>query len=172
VSIATARVATAVLIAGLAGCGTAEKKSEVPLAPPENEQVALPARPAADTWIEFFTPAKESNRFYVDSTAITAMPWGEIRYTLRIVAASGIEAVSFEGVMCKNREWRPLAFLRADGSWSTARDPKWMAIHASSLNDHHHALYREYLCEFGRPRQLALIVREFKKPLHGQPNSH
>ena len=160
------RMGVTLLVAALAACSAPAEKPAVPLAPPENEQVALPDRPAADGWIEFTTVAKETSRFYIDSHSISVMPWGEVRYTVRIAPVSATEVVSFEGIMCKSREWRPLAFLRPDGSWSLAREPGWLEIHAVFQNDHHHALYRDYLCAFNSPRTLSEMIRELKKPPH------
>ena len=160
-----ARIGITLLIFCIAACGSSEKKPDLPLVAPDNEQVTMPERPRAENWIEFFTGAQESSRFYVDTTSVSVMPWGEVRYTLRIVPVAVSESVRFEGLMCKTREWRLLAFLRSDGSWSLARDPKWLAIHATSANNQHHALQREYLCEFDAPRKVEAIVRALKNPV-------
>lgn len=154
----------AFLITSLGGCGTPGETK--PVTPPENEQIALPERPRDDAWIPFTTDARELNQFAVDALSLGIMPWGEVRYTLRVVSASSIETVRYEGIMCATRTWRLLAFLRSDGLWSEAREPKWQDIHARSVNDQHHALQRDYLCELSHPRRLEEIIRELKKPPH------
>lgn len=112
-------------------------------------QVDFPAAPEAANLVPIYVGEETGNKFYVDERSVVVGKDRVIRYTLVVSSPGGAKNVSYEGMRCHVGERRLYALGRSDGSWSTARNSRWVAITDNSLNRHHAALYKEYFCTTG-----------------------
>lgn len=147
-------LATAVL-ALVAGSAMAQIKSqqeeEIDQVKPWQEvAVELPAAPDAAALLHFEITPNTSQRFHIDSKALTVGTDGVIRYTLVAQSSAGATSISYEGIRCQTFEKKLYAFGRADGSWSRARKDEWQPIFKNAANRQHVTLVQDYFCRDGQ----------------------
>lgn len=116
----------------------------------EEQQVAeakiqLPAPPAADKLIAFYSNAAQS--FVIDTASLSITVDGIVRYTVVSTSAAGAKNISYEGIRCSSVEKKLYAIGRPDGTWSNARISKWDRIYNNNFNRHHAVLAFDYFCE-------------------------
>ena len=112
--------------------------------------VELPAYPESRDFYSFYVSAATRNRFFVDVRNIQIGGDGVVRYTLMIVAPSGIRNVSREGIRCQSREKRTYATGRVhEKTWSPARGSQWTRIRNETANRYHAALFLDFFCPNG-----------------------
>jgi hypothetical protein len=148
----------ALCLAALLGCssGTAhmksdwERQNEGRLARDESDAPAadrLPAFPRNENLTEFTVSPPSGFRFFVDRTSISVGKDRIVRFVLVARSPSGVDNISYEGINCREREYRIYAVGRADGSW-VSRPGEWRAI-AQSPQPGQGTLQREYFCPGG-----------------------
>lgn len=158
------RAIVAVLVVVFAGCSGGRYQAPAPryemdtggatFEPEEKwreSEVSFPAYYDRQNLKEFSIKGQTDNRFFVDSKSLSVNADGVIRYALVVRSGSGVENVSYEGIRCEVREWKPYAYGKTDGSWSPARDPQWQRIVWHGTNAFRYALYRDYFCPDGYP---------------------
>ena len=119
-------------------------------------EAQLPPYPQTDKLLEFYASPTSSNRYYIDTASIDIGSDEVVRYSLVVKTPRGATNVSFEGIRCATGELRLYAFGHADNTWSRARSGGWARIYNSTVNRHHAALAREFLC----PNGIAVRTRD------------
>ena len=136
--------------------------------PWQENEVVLPSFPKNDQLVDFYVSATASSRFFVDVSSLDIGSDGVARYVLVILSSSGARSVSYEGMRCQTREWRLYASGRPDGTWSKARNTRWLPVREVSGNRYHAALFTDYFCPDGIIAPHVEAVRQaFRKT--GQP---
>jgi hypothetical protein len=115
------------------------------------EAVTIPAYPKDADLIEFYVSPAATNRFYIDGTSLSVGKDGVVRYALVIMTPGGATNVTYEGIRCATRETRLYATGRTDGTWAKAQSADWRLIENKTINRHHAALNRDFLCPIGNP---------------------
>ena len=110
------------------------------------ESVTPPEYFKEDDLIAFDVSAANSNRFFVDSKSIGLGKDDVLRYTLVIKSSAGALNISYEGLRCATRERKLYALGRPDGSWVTARAPKWSSVTASGTVTAQRILMNDFFC--------------------------
>jgi hypothetical protein len=109
-------------------------------------EVALPTYPTEAGLLEFQLRRNSSNRFYIDRNSISIGPDRVVRFSAVIKSASGAVNTSYEGMRCKNSEYKVYAYGIKNGEWTKARDSQWRRIDRSSA-DFRFTLYKDYFCD-------------------------
>jgi hypothetical protein len=115
----------------------------------EELEVKLPAFPKEENLLQFEAGVASSNRFFVDTKALSIGTDGTIRYTLIIKTAGGATNVSYEGMRCGLWQIKVYAVARKAGEWMRARDPQWQRIANRNISHYHSVLYGSYFCASG-----------------------
>jgi len=135
------------------GDGTARYNTGYDDAAPWQEQqdVELPAFPKEENLREFYVSAVATNKYLVDASTLSVGADGVVRYALVVKTAGGATNVSFEGINCRERNWKHYATGRSDGTWvkSRAARVEWRPIENKPVNRHHAALSRDLFCPTG-----------------------
>lgn len=109
-------------------------------------EVVLPPYPDESGLLEFQLRRNSANRFYVDRNSISIGPDRVVRFSAVIKSASGALNTSYEGMRCKNSEYKVYAYGIKNGEWTKARDSQWRRIERSSA-DFRFTLYKDYFCD-------------------------
>jgi hypothetical protein len=115
----------------------------------QEAKIQLPPFPENENLIPFTVNAETDMRFFIDEKSISIGSDEVIRYSLVVLGPSGARNISFEGMRCATVERRVYAFGRADGTWSEARNKKWIRILGSG-DSYHVALFTDYFCAIGQ----------------------
>jgi hypothetical protein len=115
------------------------------------EAVTIPTFPKDVDLIEFYVSPTATNRFFIDGTSLSVGKDGIVRYALVVKTTGGTTNVSYEGIRCGANEYKLYATGRADGTWVRARLTAWRPIENKTVNRHHAALNRDFLCPIGNP---------------------
>lgn len=117
----------------------------------EQKDVELPAFPKQVDLAEFYVSSATANKFFIDASTLAVGADGVVRYVLVVKTSGGATNVSFEGIHCKDRNWKLYATGRSDNSWnrSQASRAQWRPIENKPVNRHHAALSRDYFCPGG-----------------------
>jgi len=114
--------------------------------PWEEQKTQIPPFPEEASLLKFSVDGVTSFDFFIDLASVSVGSDGVIRYALLARSESGARNLNFEGIKCKGRERKIYAFGRTDGTWSQARDPKWVPISGDRANRHYATLADEYFC--------------------------
>jgi hypothetical protein len=119
----------------------------------ELKNVEPPLFPKQENFLEFYVSAATTNKYFIDASTLAVGADGIVRYVLVVQTSGGATNVSFEGINCKERQWKLYATGRGDGTWvkSRATGVDWRLIENKSVNRHHAALNRELFCPDGIP---------------------
>jgi hypothetical protein len=112
-------------------------------------EVELPAFPEKDDLIPFKVGSVTDKRFLIDEKSISVDQDQVIRYSVVVISSAGARNISFEGMRCSAGERRVYAFGRNDGTWSRARNSKWLGIRGAE-NSYPVALFSDYFCVIGQ----------------------
>jgi len=115
------------------------------------EATTLPPYPKDADLIEFYVSPAATNQFFLDGTTLSVGKDGIVRYILVVKTTGGATNVSYEGIRCGANEYKLYATGRADGTWVRARLTAWRPIENKTVNRHHAALNRDFLCPIGNP---------------------
>jgi hypothetical protein len=135
-------------------------------------EVTIPSYPQVADLLPFDVSGPADNAYFLDARSISIGADGVVRYTLLARLPAGVENVTYEGIRCEERQWKPYAFGRRDGTWAPARDATWQPVTQKSVDDFRFSLYRDYLCRKGLPPRkaeeaVAEIRRQYRAgPLH------
>jgi hypothetical protein len=111
----------------------------------EEQKALLPAYPKLGALMPFYVSPAIPFAFFVDPTSISIGSDGVVRYAVIARSASGATNVSYEGIRCETNEGRAYAFGRSDGTWSEARNARWIPITRIQAN-HQAALADDFFC--------------------------
>lgn len=115
-------------------------------------EIEPPVFPRKENLIEFYVSAVATNRYFIDASTLVAGSDGVVRYVLVVETSGGARNVSFEGIHCKERNWKHYATGRSDnGTWTGSRASRieWRPIENKPVNRHHAALSRDLFCPMG-----------------------
>ena len=112
--------------------------------------VVLPPYPEKEKLVEFEVGAGPDFHFLVDANSLSVGSDGVVRYVLVARSPQGVENDSFEGLRCKDGEYKIYATGRSDRTWSKARDPRWRPVEQSP-GSWHRTLANDYFCPQGAP---------------------
>ncbi|BEV72489.1 CNP1-like family protein [Paludibacterium sp. THUN1379] len=97
-------------------------------------EYTVPPYPDKPDWVGFFVPLKKDYHFYVDGKSLSVGSDEVVRFTLRVVSATGAENVSYEGIHCRSRETRPYAFGDTVGmKWYESRRSVWRRVNEDDM---------------------------------------
>jgi hypothetical protein len=113
-------------------------------ASPENP----PPFPRNENLAEFLVGAASGFRFFVDRTSLSVSKERIVRYVLVARSPSGVDNVTYEGMNCREAEYRIYAVGRSDGTWAS-RPGEWRPITRQSVQRWHSALHGEFFCPKG-----------------------
>ncbi len=114
--------------------------------PWEEQKLQMPPYPKDETLLKIQVSGATSFDFFIDLASVSVGRDGVIRYTLLARSDSGAKNVSFEGIKCYGRESKLYAFGRPDGTWSQARNSKWVRISGLQANHQHATLADDFFC--------------------------
>ncbi len=120
------------LLSALAACarpslGDSDSKSAFDNKTWEEQKASLPPFPKTENLAPIYV-GPTTFEFLVDTTSININEDGTIRYTLIARSSSGAMNVSYESIRCETYERRLYALGRSDGTWSQARNSRWVPI--------------------------------------------
>jgi hypothetical protein len=113
-------------------------------------RVALPAYPKRANLVEFQVDGGADFRFLVDDSTLSVGSDGVVRYVLVARSPQGAENVSFEGLRCRDGEYKIYATGSGGGTWISTREPRWHPVEQAA-GSWHKALARDYFCPNGGP---------------------
>lgn len=125
-------------------------------APWKEAETELPAFPQDANLLEIYVSAVATNKYLVDASTLSVGSDGVVRYALVVRTSGGAQNISYEGIHCKERNWKIYATGHRDGTWSKSRISEWRPIENKPVNRHHAALSREYLC----PNGIAIVTAD------------
>jgi hypothetical protein len=147
------RGAFVVILSGIALQAGAQSGSQFeedfddPNKPWEEMAIQLPGPPRDADLLPFSVSATATQRFAIDSKALTVGADGVVRYTMVAISPSGARNITYEGIRCAAFEKKLYAFGRADGAWSRSRRDKWEPIVRNAANRQQATLALDYLCD-------------------------
>ncbi len=133
-------------------------------------EVTIPPYPEDADLLPFSILGPTKNAYYLEARSISIGSDGVVRYTLVARSPEGVDTVTYEGIRCKVREWKPYAFGRSDRSWAPARDARWQRAVRQRADNFRFTLYRAYFCPGGIPRRDAEeVIAEIKRQYQSGP---
>lgn len=117
----------------------------------EQLEVEPPAFPRQENLREFYVGAVATNKYFIDASTLAVGSDGIVRYVLVVRTSGGATNITFEGIHCKQLNWKHYATGHSDGTWvkSRATRTEWRSIENKSVNRHHAALSRDLFCPSG-----------------------
>lgn len=109
-------------------------------------ELAWPSYPEDSALLEFQPRRNSANRFYIDRNSISIGADRVVRYSAVVKSPSGALNTSYEGMRCKNSEYKIYAYGMKNGEWTKAHDSQWRRIERSSA-DFRFTLYKDYFCD-------------------------
>lgn len=102
----------------------------------------------------------------LDPDAITLGADGVTRYTLVVVAPTGVRNVTYEGIRCSTGEWKVYATGRPDGQWHRVPEPVWRPMDKAGMNDIRQTLHERHVCSAARtvPVSVTQVLQSFRRP--------
>ena len=139
----------------------------------ENQQ-ALPPFPAMDnpSWQEIVTEKNDDGKAFLLTDSIRYIDDGSIRYVLNIQSKNGIDNISAEGLLCKEKTHRIYAFGDTKGKrWIETKNSKWQAIGSSSRrqNEITHTLRTVFCSTAEPPKDPQELTKRLKNSWHLHP---
>jgi hypothetical protein len=147
------RAALLVMFCGVAFHAGAQSGSQFeedfddPTKPWEEMAVQLPGPPRDADLLPFSVSATATQRFAIDSRALTVGADGVVRYTMVAISPSGARNITYEGIRCAAFEKKLYAFGHVDGAWSRSRRDKWEPIVRNAANRQQATLAQDYFCD-------------------------
>jgi len=153
-----------ILLSALAACarppaGDGDPKSAFDNKTWQEQKASLPPFPKTGNLAPIYV-GPTTFEFLVDTTSISVNEDGTIRYTLIARSSSGAMNVSYESIRCEIYERRLYALGRSDGTWSQARNTKWVPIRGAQYT----TLADDFFCtNRGRARAAEDVVDLLKR---------
>lgn len=114
--------------------------------PVDDQRPELPPFPAEKNLVKVQVDGLASFELFVDLESVSVGTDGVVRYTVVARTEGGASNITYEGLRCRERERMLYAFGRADGTWSLARDPKWVSVSDLLANRIQATLSDAYFC--------------------------
>jgi hypothetical protein len=111
----------------------------------QESRVTLPPYPKSANLIEFDVGAGSEFHFLVDPASLSVGSDGVVRYVLVARSAQGAANVSFEGLRCKDGEYKVYATGSGDRTWVKVPLSRWRPVEQSA-GSWHRTLANEYFC--------------------------
>lgn len=108
-------------------------------------RVTLPAYPTKANLIEFDVGTGPHFHFLVDASSLSVGSDGVVRYVLVARSPEGAENVSFEGLRCKDGEYKIYATGSGNGTWVSTRGARWRPVEQAA-GSWHRTLANDYFC--------------------------
>jgi hypothetical protein len=129
----------------------------------KEDALKLPPYPPDASLVKIHPRGNSNNRFYVDIDSVSLGEDRVVRYTMVIKTPSGVANVSYEGLRCKDANYKVYAFGTREGAWTAPRNSDWQRVESSDSN-FRFSLIKDYFCDSeavaGRnDRDLRLKVR-------------
>lgn len=138
----------------------------------QEDTVALPPYPERANLVEFEVDAGPDFHFLVDATSLSVGSDGIVHYVLVARSPEGVENDSFEGLRCRDGEYKIYATGRSDRTWSKARDPRWRPVEQSA-GSWHRTLADDFFCPQRTPiRTAAEGVDALRQGRNPRADSH
>jgi len=153
-----------ILLSALAACarpspGDGDSKSAFDNKTWEEQKASLPPFPKTENLAPIYV-GPTTFEFLVDMTSISVNEDGTIRYTLIARSSTGAVNVSYESIRCETYERRLYALGRPDGTWSQARNARWVPIGGAQYA----TLAGDFFCaRLGRVRAAEDVVDLLKR---------
>jgi hypothetical protein len=139
-------------------------RSESPPPPP------APPFPRPGQLLRVDLGAQGGFELFVDPASIAIEPDDTVRYTAVAQSAAGAKNVSFEALRCRSHERRVYHLGHPDGTWSPARNPRWVSAAAGAAGQLYATLATYYLCPQRRAvRTTQEAIRAIR--LRGHPDA-
>ena len=111
--------------------------------------------------------AATSNEFFVDRQSVSLGADKVVRYTMLIRSNAGAVSVTHEGIRCETREKKLYYLGRKDGTWGTARAPKWSLISDSGAVTYQKILMNDFFCpKKSRVRSVDEAINALRAGIH------
>lgn len=111
----------------------------------QEDRVALPPYPKNENLVEFQVDAGPDFHFLVDAASLSVGSDGVVRYVLVARSPEGVQNDSFEGLRCRDGEYKIYATGRKDRTWAKTREPRWRPVEQSA-GSWHRTLAYDYFC--------------------------
>ena len=108
-------------------------------------RVTLPSYPKRSDLLRFDVGRGTEFRFFVDAASVSVGSDGVVRYVLVARSPQGAENVSFEGLRCRDGEYRIYATGRSDRGWVEAHGAHWRPVEQSA-GSWHRTLADDFFC--------------------------
>jgi hypothetical protein len=113
-------------------------------------QVTMPAYPRAANLVEFGVDAGPDFHFLIDASSLSVGSDGVVRYVLVARSPAGAENVSFEGLRCRDGDYKIYATGSANRSWLSVPKPRWRPVEQGA-GSWHKTLANDYFCPLKEP---------------------
>ena len=139
----------------------------------ENQQ-DLPPFPALDSpaWQEIVTEKNDDGKAFLLTDNIRYVDDGSIRYVLNIKSKNGIDNISAEGLLCKEKTQRIYAFGDpVNRRWIEVKNSQWQPIGNSSRrqNEITHTLRTVFCAKKQLPKDPNELAKRLKNSWHLMP---
>ncbi len=116
----------------------------------QENRVTLPPYPKSANLVEFDVGAGPEFHFLVDAASLSVGSDGVVRYVLVARSLQGAQNVSFEGLRCKDGEYKIYATGSGDGTWVKAPLSRWRPVEQRA-GSWHRTLANDYFCPMREP---------------------
>lgn len=116
----------------------------------QETRVTLPAYPKKANLAKFDVGARPDFRFLIDASTLSVGSDGVVRYVLVARSPEGAENVSFEGLRCRDGEYKIYATGGGNGTWISTGAPRWRPVEQGA-GSWHKELANDYFCPMKEP---------------------
>ena len=113
-------------------------------------RVTLPPYPKSANLVEFDAGTGSEFHFLVDAASLSVGSDGVVRYVLVARSAQGAANVSFEGLRCKDGEYKIYATGGGNRTWVKAPMSRWRPVEQRA-GSWHRTLANDYFCPMREP---------------------
>ncbi len=129
-----------------------EAVTDIPPYPDEDNLLAFPVAAAGGSY-----------EFFLDENSIKVEKDGIVRYTAVIRSRGGAENVFFEGIDCKNMEYKTYAYGQMKKTFRQTKNPQWKVIQSRGVMAFRAELHQQYFCLiYGMSRTSEQIMEKVK----------
>ena len=139
----------------------------------ENKQ-DLPPFPAMDSpaWQEIVVEKDDDGKAYLLTDNIRYIDDGTIRYVLNLKSKNGIDNISAEGLLCKDKTQRIYAFGdTTHQKWIESKNSKWQPLGSSAFRQNQvaYTLYTVFCASAQAPKDPQELAKRLKNSWRLQP---
>lgn len=127
--------------------------------PWEEQSFVIPDYPTAPDWLPFEVSNTYRNSAYIDAKSAQIGTDRAVRLTVRVSSPSGAENLSYEGLLCKEKQINIYAYGDTyNKRWIKASRPAWRTIPA---DDQMHQRLLKLVCQDSTPRTTEALIQLF-----------